>query len=119
MSLPPDRLLQTLAIAQLTMVAPPLEGTYAGGSATTLALGVLLLASDATSFAARQATTAEAAGIILRNADVDVPEGHDARLEALDRLLASTRDAALERRILDLYVAMSEAARLTIPALPG
>lgn len=119
MSLPPDKLLTTLAMAQLTMVAPPLEGSYAGGSATTLGLGVLLLAGDAVTYAARRESTAAAAGSILHDAGVTVPDGHDARLEALDRLLADTRDAVLERRILDLYVAMSEAARLTLPALPG
>lgn len=119
MSLPPDKLLTTLAMAQLTMVAPPLEGTYAGGTATTLALGVLLLAGDAVTHAARQTATAEAAGAILAAAGVPVPEDYDARLEALDQLLAATRDPALERRILDLYVAMTEAARLPMPALPA
>lgn len=119
MSLPPDKLLTTLAMAQLTMVAPPLEGNYAGGTATTIGLGVLLLAGDALTHGARQASTAEAAGSILRDAGVEVPAGHDARLAALDGLLAGTQDPALERRILDLYVTMSDAARLTLPVLPG
>jgi hypothetical protein len=119
MSLPPDRLLQTLAMAQMTIVAPALEGSYAGGAAATVALGVLALAQDAVAYEARRARTAEAAAAILADAGVAVPDGHDARLEALDRLLAGTADPALERRILDLYVAMTEAALITLPAMPA
>lgn len=119
MSLPPDRLLQTLAMAQLTMVAPALEGTYAGGVAATVGLGVLVLAQDAVADEGRRARTAQAAGAILADAGVAVPDGHDARLEALDRLLAGASDPALERRILDLYVTMSEAALIAPPVLPG
>jgi hypothetical protein len=119
MSLPPDKLLQALAMAQLTMVAPALEGTYAGGTAGTLGLAVLLLAEDAVKHAARQAQAAETVGAILREAGVAAPDGLEARLAAIDRLLAETRDPALGRRILDAYVAMSEAALITAPALPG
>lgn len=118
MSLPPDKLLQTLAVAQLTIVAPPLEGSYAGGTAATIALGVLALAQDAVAYEGRRARTAETAGAILADAGVAVPDGHDPRLEALDRLLAATSDAALERRILDLYVAMTEVALIAPPVLP-
>lgn len=119
MSLPPDQLLTTLAMAQLTMVAPALEGSYAGGTAATVGLGVLVLAKDALTYETRRAQAAEAAGTILAAAGADVPDGHDARMAALDWLLAATNDPETERRILDLYVAMSEAALLTVPALPA
>lgn len=119
MSLSPDKLLQTLAMAQLTMVAPALDGSYAGGAAATVGLGVLVLAQDAVTYEARRARTAEAAGAILADTGVAVPDGHDACLAALDRLLAGSADPALERRILDLYVAMSEAALIAPPVLPG
>ena len=119
MSLAPDRLLTALAMAQLTQVAPPLEGSYAGSSATTIALGLLILARDAPAYEGRRAAAAEAAGAILADAGAPVPEGHDARMEALDRLLAATTDLALERRVLDLYVAMAEAALIPAPVPPG
>jgi len=119
MSLPTDQLLTTLAMAQLSMVVPVLEGTYAGGTAATIGLGVLVLAKDALTYETRRAQAAEAAGAILAQAGADVPEGHDGRMAALDRLLAATNDPGTERRILDLYVAMSEAALLPAPALPA
>ena len=119
MSLTPDSLLMTLAMAQLSMVAPALEGTYAGGSAATIGLGVLVLAKDAVTDETRRAQASEAAGEILSEVGAEVPEGHDARMAAIDRLLAATSDPELERRILDLYVTMSEAALLPVPTLPG
>lgn len=118
MSLPPDKLLAALAMAQLTEVAPALEGSYAGGSASTLGLAVLLLAGDAVAYERRRAATATAAAELLAAAGAAVPEGHDARLAAVDALLATTRDPALERRILDFYVTMAEAALIPAPVLP-
>ena len=119
MSLPPEKLLETLAMAQLTIVAPALEGSYAGGGASTIGLALLLVAQDVATRDARRARAANAAGVVLADAGAVVPDGHDARIEALDRLLASTGDRDLERRILDLYVEMSEAGFIAPPALPA
>ena len=80
---------------------------------------VVLLAQDAATAEARRSRTSEQAGAILGEAGAEMPDGHDERLAALDRLLAETRDPALERRILDLYVAMSEAAFVLPPVLPS
>ncbi len=118
MSLPPDKLLSTLAMAQLGLVAPALEGTYPGGSASTIGLAMLLIAQDVATADARRAQVEARAGELLAAAGLPVPEGHDARLGALDALLASTADRDLERRILDLYVEMSEAAFVVPPPLP-
>jgi hypothetical protein len=118
MSLPTDQMLAGLAMAQLTMVAPPLEESYAGGSARTIGLALLLLAQDVATADARRARVEARAAELLAEAGVAVPDGHDARLAALDALLAATADRALERRILDLYVEMSEAAFVAPPPLP-
>gem|GEM_PF-1997383 len=118
MSLPPDRMLAALAMAQLGMVAPPLEESYAGGSAKTIGLALLLLAQDVAGAPARRARVEARASELLAEAGATVPVGHDARLDALDALLASTADRDLERRILDLYVEMSEVAFVAPPALP-
>lgn len=118
MSLPPDRLAAALAMAQLTMVAPALEGSYAGGTAATLGLTLLLVAQDAATWADRQARESDGAAALLAEAGAAVPDGHDARLAALDALLAATDDPARVRRILDFYVAISEAAAVTPPPIP-
>lgn len=119
MSLPPDRLAATLAMAQLTMVAPALEGSYAGGTAATLGLTLLLVAQDAATWGVRQVRESEGAAELLAGAGADVPEGHDARLDALDALLAGATDPDLIHRILDFYVEISEAAAVTPPPLPA
>lgn len=119
MSLTPAQLTTSLAMAQLTMVAPALEGTYAGGSAATLGLALLLVAQDAAIWAERQARESDGAAELLRAAGAAVPDGHDDRLAALDRLLAAAQDPALERSILDFYVEFSEAAAVTPPPMPA
>jgi hypothetical protein len=119
MSLPPHQLAASLAMAQLTMVAPALEGSYAGGTAATLGLALLLVAQDAATWAERQARESDGAAALLDFAGVEVPDGHAARLAALDTLLAGTADAALTRRILDFYVEITEAAAVTPPPMPG
>jgi hypothetical protein len=118
MSVPPDKLLSVLAMAQLTTVAPALEGSYAGGGASTIGLALLVLAQDVATRDARRQRSGEAAAMLLAGAGHVVPDGHDERLQALDDLLASTDDRDLERRILDLYVEMTEAAFVAPPVLP-
>ncbi|MFC3711314.1 hypothetical protein ACFOMD_01950 [Sphingoaurantiacus capsulatus] len=119
MSLTPAQLTVTLGMAQLTMVAPALEGTYAGGTAATLGLALILVAQDSATWDARQVRESEGAAELLASAGAPVPEGHDPRLAALDTLLAETQDPALTRRILDFYVEITEAAAVTPPPLPS
>lgn len=118
MSLPPDKLLGVLGMAQLGVVAPALEGTYPGGSASTIGFLLLLIAQDVATADAWRARVETRAAELLAEAGAAVPAGHDARLAALDAVLAETTDAALERRILDLYVEMSEAAFIVPPPVP-
>jgi hypothetical protein len=117
MSLPPETLVGALAMAQLSTVAPALEGSYAGGCASTVGLALLLVAQDLAGAEARRTRESEGAAALLAEAGVAVPEGHAARLSALDRLLAATSDPARERRILDFYVEISEAAFVAPPPL--
>lgn len=46
MSLHPSQLLGALAMTQATVIAPALEGSYAGGSAATIAAALMLIAQD-------------------------------------------------------------------------
>jgi hypothetical protein len=117
MSLPPAAILTALGQAQLGIVAPALEGSYAGGTAATIGLALLLLAQDAAGAPARDARTAERAAALLAEGGASVPETLAAQLEALDSLLAAAAPD-LERRILDLYVEMSEAAFVAPPTMP-
>lgn len=118
MSLPPEKLLGAAAMAQLGTVAPALEGTYAGGGASTIGILLLLVAQDVATLPERRARVEARSGELLASAGAAVPDGHDARLAALDALLAATADRDLERRILDLYVEMSEAAFVVPPPMP-
>lgn len=96
MNLSMPQLLGSLGMAQLGLVAPALDGKYAGGSATTIGVMLLLLAQDA---ARSQTDLAEWAAI-------------DSRLAAIDGCLA---DADETRTLLDRLVKLTAAAALVMP----
>jgi hypothetical protein len=120
MNLRPEQYLTALALAQAGEVAPALEGSYAGGTAGTIA-GVLMFAvQDIAGREARErAEHARLAGIL---GDAGRPvETLDAMRQAVIELHAEidarSDDAAkaLARRILDHYVRTAEAALLVVP----
>ena len=93
MSVPTPQLLGALAQAQATMVAPALEGSYAGGSAATIAAALMLIAQD---LARPQADPAEWAAIDARLAEIDGdPAQADETRALLDRLVVLTGAAVL------------------------
>lgn len=93
MNLSMPQLLGSLGMAQLGLVAPALEGQYAGGSAATIGVMLLLLAQDA----ARPPTDPAAwAAIDARLAAIDGDPAHaDETRVLLDRLVELTAAAAL------------------------
>lgn len=107
--------LRALGLAQATMVAPALDGSYASGTANTIAMLLLLLAQDAATAAGREAREVAAMAAL-------VGEGGDyaTLLARVGELHAGLGDdaasAGLEQRILAFYVEMADAARLTLPA---
>lgn len=108
-------LLAALGMAQAGMVAPALDEGYAQGSAGTIAMVLLMLAQDAATRDERRAgETAAMAALLGRHGS------HDDLLGRLDVALTDAEargDRALERAVLDLYVAMADGAFVTPPAL--
>lgn len=93
MSLSPPQLLGALAMTQATIVAPALEGSYAGGSAATTAALLMLIAHD---LARPQLDPAEWAAIDARLALIDGdPADRDETRALLDRLVEITAASTL------------------------
>ena len=93
MNLSLPQLLGSLGMAQLGLVAPTFEGQYAGGSATTIGVMLLLLAQDV---ARPQTDPVEWAAIDARLAAIDSdPSYADETRGLLDRLVELTAAAAL------------------------
>lgn len=93
MNLSLPQLLGSLGMAQLGLVAPALEGQYAGGSAATIGVMLLLLAQDV---ARPQTDPVEWAAIDARLAAIDSDPAHaDETRMLLDRLVELTAAAAL------------------------
>ena len=113
MSLAPAQMLAALGMAQMTTVAPALEGRYEGGSASTIGLLLILLAQDAATAGAREAAEVEAMRELLARTDGTHAELLAALTEAHD-----TADADLSRRILGVLVDMTEAAFVVPPQAP-
>lgn len=119
-NLRPEAYLTALAMAQAGEVAPALEGTYAGGTAGTIAAVLMFAIQDIAGLEARERAEAErlrtllgnrvAAGTSLAELRVAIGELH-AELDARDDAEAK----ALAIRILDHYVATAEAALLVVP----
>ena len=112
MSLAPAQMLAALGMAQMTTVAPALEGRYEGGSAGTIGLLLILLAQDAATAGAREAAEVEAMRKLLVRSD----GGHAELLAALTKAQA-TADHDFDRRILDFLVAMADATFVAPPPL--
>ena len=110
MSLPPAQMLAALGMAQMTTVAPALEGRYEGGSAGTIGLLLILLAQDAVTRPTREAAEIEAMRALLGRTD-----GTNAELLAAITEAHATADPALNRRILDVLVTMADAAFVAPP----
>ena len=117
MSLPLPILLSALATAQATEVAPALQllgqphapdANYAGGTAATSALLLMVAATEATAEPAREAACAAAARSLLG----DAAAGRDARAAALGALLAEGDSHALA-----LFQAEAEAEWATLAGL--
>ena len=93
MSLHPSRLLGALAITQESVIAPALEGGYAGGSAATIAAVLMLIAQD---LARPQPDPDEWAAVDARLALIDGnPEHADETRGLLRRLVEITGAAVL------------------------
>jgi hypothetical protein len=93
MSLRTSQLLRALAMTQGAVIAPALEGCYAGGSAATTAAVLMLLAQD---LARPQPDPGEWAAIAARLALIDGDPGHaDETRGLLSRLVEITGAAAL------------------------
>ena len=110
MSLPTAQMLAALGMAQLSTVAPALEGRYEGGSAGTIGLLLILLAQDAVTRPTREAAEIEAMRALLGRTD-----GTNAELLAAITEAHATADPALNRRILDVLVTMADAAFVAPP----
>lgn len=109
MSLPLPALLTALANAQANEVAPALQqlgqpeapdANYAGGTAATSALILMVAAAEATAKPAREAVCAVAARPLLG----DAARGRDTRAAALGAMLANG-----DKRALSLLKAEAEA----------
>lgn len=93
MSLHPSQLLGALAMTQATVIAPALEGSYAGGSAATIAAALMLIAQD---LARPQPDPGEWAAIDARLALIDGDPSHaDETRGLLGRLVEITGAAVL------------------------
>ena len=110
MSLAPAQMLAALGMAQMTTVAPALEGRYEGGSAGTIGLLLILLAQDAVTRPTREAAEIEAMRALLNRTD-----GTHAELLAALTATQATADPARNRRILDVLVMMADAALVAPP----
>lgn len=96
MSLSSPQLIGALAMAQSGTVAPALEGHYAGGSASTIAACLMLIAQD------------------LMRSQIDPAEwaAIDGRLRLIDGDPASIEET---QTLLDRLVVLTEAAVLRMP----
>ncbi len=93
MSLATPQLVGALAMAQATAVAPALEGHYAGGSASTIAACLMLVAQD---LSRPQTAPAEWAAIDARLREIDADPAHAVETRTLlDRLVVLTEAAVL------------------------
>lgn len=93
MSLHPSQLLGALAMTQATIIAPALEGSYAGGSAATIAAALMLIAQD---LVLPRCDLGEWAAIDARLALIDSDPAHgDETRSLLDRLVEITGAAVL------------------------
>lgn len=110
MSLPAAQMLAALGMAQMTSVAPALDGRYEGGSAGTIGLLLILLAQDAATASAREAAEVEAMRELLDRTD----GSHAELLTALTDAHA-TANPDLNHRILDFLVTMAEAGLVAPP----
>ena len=111
MSLAPAQMLAALGMAQLGTVAPALEGRYEGGSANTIGLLLILLAQDTATAGAREVADIEAMRELLNRTD-----GTHAELQAALNEAHATADPALDRRILNVLVGISERAFVAPPS---
>ena len=118
MSLPAPQALVALAMTQLQTVAPALEGSYAGGSASTIGLLTLLLAQDAMTLEARRARECEAMRALLAAHGEATDGDHGAllaRIEALHARVAG--DPAANRAILAFLADIADAAFVAPPPM--
>lgn len=125
MSLVPEHYLAACAAAQLTEVAPALEGSYAGGTAGTIGALLMLAVQDMTARPAREAAEKARLSEIFKAARAggltDAPPRSLAAMRAALATLhkeAEQRQAGdLVRQILDHYVATADAACLNLPVI--
>lgn len=110
MSLPTAQMLVALGMAQMTTVAPALEGRYEGGSAGTIGLLLILLAQDAATAGAREAAEVEAMRALMGRTD----GSHADLLAALTDAHADA-DPARDRAIVEFLVTMADAAFVAPP----
>ncbi len=110
MSLAPAQMLAALGMAQMTTVAPALEGRYEGGSAGTIGLLLILLAQDAATAGAR-----EAAEIARMRSLLGRTDGTHAELLISLTEVHTTADAQLNRQILSFLSEMADAAFVAPP----
>lgn len=125
MSLSAEQILGTCAAAQLTSVAPALEGTYAGGTAGTIGALLILAAQDIAARPKREAAElarlqeifarARTAGLIDSQPSglVEMRAG----LEALHKKVEESAQTDICTLILDHYVATAEGFQLMMPEL--
>ena len=93
MSLHPSQLLGALAMTQASVIAPALVGSYAGGSAATIAATLMLIAQD---LALPQLDLGEWSAIDARLALIDGSPAHaDETRSLLERLVEITGAAVL------------------------
>ena len=121
MSLPPAAALVALGMAQLQEIGPALDGQFSGGTANTLGICLILLAQDAATLPARRATEEAQMRAILAEAGLPADGLHEGLIERVTALHAridgDAGHAALNARILDLYVSMTEAAFVQPPPM--
>ncbi len=110
MSLPPSQMLAALGMAQMTSIAPALDGRYEGGSAGTIGLLLILLAQDAATARAREVAEVKAMRTVLNRNDGT----HTELLAALTEAHANA-DPDLNRRVLEFLVEMAESAFVAPP----
>lgn len=118
MSLPPAQALAALAMTQLQTVAPALEGSYAGGSASVIGLLTLLLAQDAATSEARRAQECAAMRALLTAHGEPADGDHAALLARLELLHARvSNDPGSNRAILGFLSEMADAAFVAPPPM--
>lgn len=130
MTVPRPAMLRALAMGQLTMVVPAMGEDYAGKSAASIALLLLMLAEDQDrADAAFPALKAETLALAA-DSPCPLPEGLDSapQDDAEQRLLgllgairqwAEDADPAIAARAMGILARWTAARAIAIPVLPG